>query len=1167
MANQQPIVIIAGQLQQLASDDTLQVGSAIVDGESLTSTLIGQWNTAYGWGDHDGLYDSAGTAAAEVASHESTYDHTGFFFALAGPTADNQMLQATGAGTADWTTDLEGLTSLQVDNLSLDGNTITAGASSLGLQPNVSISGTSAGDYQLSLSNNVSAGGTAFGIRQSGTIAAGTGSAYAFNMTPTLTPADGQQARIYSLDATVDTDTSNTVTKAAGILAGPITKSGTGTINDAIGLQVYEQTAGTNNYSIFVNGGLSYFGGDVSIAGSLITGSMTWPVPTADNQILQATGASSATWTTAPEGLTSLVVDSLTLDGDTISSPDEIVLTPANKLQVNRRQVIDYGGGTGPGLTIEGGGGVAENTPLKLVDKGYGDGNINVIEFSHGINGSDPATTARIKSHGSLNAVDGSDLILETTSNAGVTWNTDQLKLHHDGKVQVAGVLVVDDYLELTQLQFDDYKIHNDVSNRLYVECERSDGGGMIVDWHARPYGTADGTDVCWHYIWVDSTADYELMRFGYDVSGTNRYKFETLATGSGTHHPMSFEVGGNYNLWLHSSGKVSCGGTSAQTDTTLDVTGPYFGDAYYNQLHLHTTSNSVGMFLGSATTTRGEICQGGYYNASSDYRAQASTVAGIKIYDGVLSFHSDSGLSVDEVFSPNEVMSIDGDGRMSVGNTVVDDYTQLDVRGSYVTGSYANQLHLHTSNNTYGMYAGSWLAEHGFISQGAYYWSSGKLMPRTSNVAAMRFYAGAIEFLSDSGRTAGTHYTPTVRARVDTDGMDVTGDLTVNGISVTENITIGGSDACRVLTEDKTIYLRTDGDDSNGGYASDDAFATPARCIAELFKWVADGYDITIDVGEGNFTNGTTPLNPAYAYGSNVSWQGVAEEHASCAISSISGPTTDGTLEYMTFDVTLPAGYAAAVGDYIIIKTTTSGTNPNLVKGCHKVTAWDSGTRKATVRCYRRQGTTPTPSGAITASTLTVVKSRFSWTSGNGIDTSGAYFLGEWDGIVLEGGGANYGVWAQEGASIRLLDNCGIVDWAVGAYSQNNSSVFADYATISKCRGWGIIANNGGIVSMRYGAIINGCQTGAIKVFNGSSANCYQLEVYAYGSSHGVFAYKGGFVDMSSAVMEGHHASASHALDVLSGGGIDSDSITSDASTIRNTPSGTSGAGAYHTY
>ncbi len=36
------------------------------------------WNTAYGWGDHDGLYDTSGTASGLISTHESTYNHTNY---------------------------------------------------------------------------------------------------------------------------------------------------------------------------------------------------------------------------------------------------------------------------------------------------------------------------------------------------------------------------------------------------------------------------------------------------------------------------------------------------------------------------------------------------------------------------------------------------------------------------------------------------------------------------------------------------------------------------------------------------------------------------------------------------------------------------------------------------------------------------------------------------------------------------------------------------------------------------------------------------------------------------------------------------------------------------------------------------------------------------------
>jgi hypothetical protein len=69
---------------------------------------IANWDTAYGWGDHAGLYDAAGTAAGEVGTHESTYDHSLLHSpvtldALTGITLTGQQLSYT-AGYAIPTT-------------------------------------------------------------------------------------------------------------------------------------------------------------------------------------------------------------------------------------------------------------------------------------------------------------------------------------------------------------------------------------------------------------------------------------------------------------------------------------------------------------------------------------------------------------------------------------------------------------------------------------------------------------------------------------------------------------------------------------------------------------------------------------------------------------------------------------------------------------------------------------------------------------------------------------------------------------------------------------------------------------------------------------------------------------------------------------------------------
>lgn len=42
----------------------------------ITNTNISNWNTAYGWGNHSGLYDLVNTASGLLNTHNSTYNHT-----------------------------------------------------------------------------------------------------------------------------------------------------------------------------------------------------------------------------------------------------------------------------------------------------------------------------------------------------------------------------------------------------------------------------------------------------------------------------------------------------------------------------------------------------------------------------------------------------------------------------------------------------------------------------------------------------------------------------------------------------------------------------------------------------------------------------------------------------------------------------------------------------------------------------------------------------------------------------------------------------------------------------------------------------------------------------------------------------------------------------------
>jgi len=57
----------------------------------IDSEDIADWDTAFGWGDHDGLYEPVGSASTAVAGHESTYDHTQLHAPVTIPASPNGL--------------------------------------------------------------------------------------------------------------------------------------------------------------------------------------------------------------------------------------------------------------------------------------------------------------------------------------------------------------------------------------------------------------------------------------------------------------------------------------------------------------------------------------------------------------------------------------------------------------------------------------------------------------------------------------------------------------------------------------------------------------------------------------------------------------------------------------------------------------------------------------------------------------------------------------------------------------------------------------------------------------------------------------------------------------------------------------------------------------------
>ena len=63
----------AGYLTSFTETDPIFTASPA---HGIDAFDIANWNTAYGWGNHAGLYELTGTASGLIGTHESTYDHT-----------------------------------------------------------------------------------------------------------------------------------------------------------------------------------------------------------------------------------------------------------------------------------------------------------------------------------------------------------------------------------------------------------------------------------------------------------------------------------------------------------------------------------------------------------------------------------------------------------------------------------------------------------------------------------------------------------------------------------------------------------------------------------------------------------------------------------------------------------------------------------------------------------------------------------------------------------------------------------------------------------------------------------------------------------------------------------------------------------------------------------
>jgi lipopolysaccharide export system protein LptA len=395
------------------------------------------------------------------------------------------------------------------------------------------------------------------------------------------------------------------------------------------------------------------------------------------------------------------------------------------------------------------------------------------------------------------------------------------------------------------------------------------------------------------------------------------------------------------------------------------------------------------------------------------------------------------------------------------------------------------------------------------------------------------------------------------------------TGNVTLNtgNVAVTDgDITVDGYPVTRRLNANINLYLSTTGNDSNGGYSSGDAFLTPTRVMTELYKYTLGNHIINVQVSEGTF-NHTVAIDPGHPEGARIAWIGTSANYTNQTINNIdASPSALATgLEYIDFDITLPAGSGASTGHYIFVRTTSGGTNPNLVKGCHKIVAYSANV--ATVRCARTDGVTTMPSGTITANTLTLVKTVFSCSSSAGIYSARSLHCCNWDKMVFEGDGSTTAVWMLRRSIITLGASFGTSNWHTNLNCQYNSSITADGSFHAYSHAYLVSVNSEGNVALRNGSIFNGGRSVAMRAYDFSLLNFQNGELYCGAHPYAIQAFRGGYVTAIDANIEGTQATGSVAFYVSSGGGLDSSGATDDAATSRDQEAAPGGNGSYHTY
>jgi hypothetical protein len=357
------------------------------------------------------------------------------------------------------------------------------------------------------------------------------------------------------------------------------------------------------------------------------------------------------------------------------------------------------------------------------------------------------------------------------------------------------------------------------------------------------------------------------------------------------------------------------------------------------------------------------------------------------------------------------------------------------------------------------------------------------------------------------------------------TEDVNVTGDvlcetLTVNAATtllgdtnVSGELTVDYQPVTRTLVADLTFYVRTTGNDSNNGLTANSAFATVQKAITESYKYHTDGYTLTVNVGAGHYTSNTLEMSH---HNSDLNIVGEYDETINASVDAVSsigsGPTG---FEYIDITSTFTGSFDVTVGDYVIVKSASGGSNPVWTLGCHEITSWNSGNREAIFRVWRADTTVPVPNTSVVLDEITLLNTKITFSGTNGIEVHSGGHGGRWDNIMLEGPGL-VGVYLDYGATGIVMANCGFSEWvtSVGSYA----SVFSGADTWHSYAEAGIQAYAGSHVELNNGAVTGVSGYGLEAALN-SGISFYSSDLIACGyTSYAAFCSRNGYINFTSA-------------------------------------------------